>query len=185
MNSTAQIEAALRYLDQKTTFDMKEFEKLCGIGVVVTEEDIKKQVADVIEANKAELVKERYQFNLGILLRNVRENLPWADGKLCKQFLDSAVLDVLGPRTEEDEANAKSKKKSKAKEPEASKSSGSRALEKKEESEQDAIEYIMKTFVGRDLPDARNPPELLEQHNKITGGKIRTRFPPEPNVCIW
>jgi len=25
-------------------------------------------------------------------------------------------------------------------------------------------------------------PKLLEQHLAITGGKVRTRFPPEPNV---
>ena len=36
-------------------------------------------------------------------------------------------------------------------------------------------------MIGRDLKDAQNKPEILEKHNEITGGKIITRFPPEPN----
>lgn len=37
------------------------------------------------------------------------------------------------------------------------------------------------TLHGRDLEWARNTPELIAEHKRITGGKIRTRFPPEPN----
>lgn len=36
-------------------------------------------------------------------------------------------------------------------------------------------------LIGRELPSAINSEYLLEQHNKSTLGKIRTRFPPEPN----
>lgn len=36
-------------------------------------------------------------------------------------------------------------------------------------------------FVARELKAAVNTPALLEEHFKVTGGKIRTRFPPEPN----
>jgi len=34
---------------------------------------------------------------------------------------------------------------------------------------------------GREIPSAVNTPELIEAHLKATNGKIRTRFPPEPN----
>ncbi len=34
---------------------------------------------------------------------------------------------------------------------------------------------------GRDIPSAVNTPELVEAHLKVTNGKVRTRFPPEPN----
>lgn len=34
---------------------------------------------------------------------------------------------------------------------------------------------------ARELDWAKNPPELLEQHKKVNGSIIRTRFPPEPN----
>ena len=36
-------------------------------------------------------------------------------------------------------------------------------------------------LVARELPSAVNTKELLDDHIKITGGKTRTRFPPEPN----
>lgn len=36
-------------------------------------------------------------------------------------------------------------------------------------------------LAARELPSAVNTPELLEEHYRITNGKIRTRFPPEPN----
>ncbi|CAM9914944.1 unnamed protein product, partial [Choristocarpus tenellus] len=37
------------------------------------------------------------------------------------------------------------------------------------------------SLVGREIVSAVNTPELLEEHRKRTGGKVRTRFPPEPN----
>jgi glutaminyl-tRNA synthetase len=36
-------------------------------------------------------------------------------------------------------------------------------------------------LLARELPSAINTPELLEEHTKINNGKVRTRFPPEPN----
>lgn len=36
-------------------------------------------------------------------------------------------------------------------------------------------------LLGRELPSGVNSPALLEAHLKVTNGKIRTRFPPEPN----
>ena len=36
-------------------------------------------------------------------------------------------------------------------------------------------------LAARELPSAVNTVELLKAHHEITGGKTRTRFPPEPN----
>ena len=36
-------------------------------------------------------------------------------------------------------------------------------------------------IIGRDIEAARNSEELLKKHREVTGGKIHTRFPPEPN----
>eukprot|EP00301_Raphidiophrys_heterophryoidea_P019991 c4796_g1_i1.p1 GENE.c4796_g1_i1~~c4796_g1_i1.p1 ORF type:complete len:693 (+),score=183.51 c4796_g1_i1:88-2079(+) len=36
-------------------------------------------------------------------------------------------------------------------------------------------------LAARDLHSAQNTPELYELHHKRCGGKVRTRFPPEPN----
>lgn len=36
-------------------------------------------------------------------------------------------------------------------------------------------------MVGRDLKSTQNSEELLKKHREATGGRIVTRFPPEPN----
>lgn len=44
----------------------------------------------------------RYHFNVGLILQEVRKELKWADGKALKNEVDLQVLDLLGPKTEED-----------------------------------------------------------------------------------
>ena len=38
--------------------------------------------------------------------------------------------------------------------------------------------------IGRDLAAGVNPPDVLKKHNEVTGGRIFTRFPPEPNGYV-
>jgi len=38
----------------------------------------------------------------------------------------------------------------------------------------------IKSLIGRDV-DIGNSKEILEKHRQATGGRIMTRFPPEPN----
>jgi hypothetical protein len=45
----------------------------------------------------------------------------------------------------------------------------------------DVIEPTGKELLGREIPSAVNSQELLDAHYKATNGKVRTRFPPEPN----
>lgn len=41
--------------------------------------------------------------------------------------------------------------------------------------------FSSEKLAARDLPSGVNSAELLAQHSAVTAGKIRTRFPPEPN----
>ena len=75
--------------------DVKKFNEFCGVGVVVTPEQIKtnvsvyylvlfavynilkyisniSKVTEVIESHKPELLEKRYKFNLGLLMSNLR-----------------------------------------------------------------------------------------------------------------
>ena len=45
----------------------------------------------------------------------------------------------------------------------------------------DAGESNGRELLGRELPSGVNSQALLDSHLKVTNGKIRTRFPPEPN----
>lgn len=55
--------------------DIKSFNEYCGVGVVVTPEQIKQTVQDVINEKKCEILEKRYKFPVGSLL-----------GKLVQKF---------------------------------------------------------------------------------------------------
>lgn len=109
--------------------------------------------------------------------------MKWADGKKVKDVLDAAILALLGEKTQADldvcifririnqQAIAASKKKGKKE----------TKKETKVETVEPEVEKEKEGFEGRDLESSKNSAELIEQHLKVTGGKIRCRFPPEPN----
>lgn len=45
-----------------------EFEEVCGVGVVVTEEEIVMEIRSAIELHKDDLLKRRYNFNIGKIM---------------------------------------------------------------------------------------------------------------------
>ena len=54
---------------------------------------------------------------------------------------------------------------------------------KEEKKDEDKVETgkSITELVGRDLNSSMNSEELLKKHREATGGKVMTRFPPEPN----
>ncbi|KRX49471.1 Glutamine--tRNA ligase [Trichinella murrelli] len=193
--SYAFILAALQFLlsHAASDFDKAEFEQACGIGVKVTEEQIEDTVASVIKANEEKLQLMRYKFPISSLIAEVRKVLPWADGSKLKKEIDMQMLILLGPKTLDDMQSGKKipskvmpKEKLKAKE-----------IAKNEESEFEGaatIEELMKTKAHFHKPGENYKTEgyvvtpktmdLLKRHLEITGGKVVTRFPPEPNGIL-
>lgn len=53
-----------------------EFEKACGVGIKVTPEQIEKSVEKQIGNVKNELLEKRYRYNSGLIMQNVRNDLP-------------------------------------------------------------------------------------------------------------
>jgi len=47
--------------------------------------------------------------------------------------------------------------------------------------EEESVTHQTDRLAARELPSAVNSQELIEEHVKVSGGKVRTRFPPEPN----
>ncbi|CAB1442009.1 unnamed protein product, partial [Pleuronectes platessa] len=99
-----QLAAALDFLKshRQDPINMKEFEEACGVGVVITPEQIEDAVESVIKKHKELLLKERYHFNMGLLMGEARAAMKWADGKVIKNEVDLQVLHLLGPKTEAD-----------------------------------------------------------------------------------
>uniref|UniRef100_A0A6J0TYI4 glutamine--tRNA ligase n=1 Tax=Pogona vitticeps TaxID=103695 RepID=A0A6J0TYI4_9SAUR len=191
-----QLNAALEYVKSHPVepIDEADFSRECGIGVVVTPEQIEEAVEAAISKHRARLLLERYRFNMGALMGEVRSKLKWADGKIIKNEVDLQVLHLLGPKTEADLEKKPKGLKSWAAEP--NKKGKSVVVENGEVYQE--TKSLMEQLRGEALKFHKpgenyktegyvvtpNTMNLLKQHLEITGGQVRTRFPPEPNGIL-
>lgn len=195
-----QITAAFEYLKSHPVdpIDVPSFEKSCGVGMVITQEEITARVQEGIEQFKPELLERRYSFPVGKIMGAVREGLKWADGKLVKGTVDSQVAALLGPKTAEDEVKpGKGKKRGSdagtrpSTIPAMPRPQQGAGLE--EEEEENPVQ-LMGEALSFHKPGENYKTEgyvvtpktmdILKQHLKITGGQVITRFPPEPNGIL-
>ncbi|KAI9530525.1 putative glutamine--tRNA ligase [Dissostichus eleginoides] len=193
-----QLAAALEFVKShpQDPINQKEFEDTCGVGVFITPEQIEEAVESVIKKHKEKLLVERFHFNMGLLMGEARSALKWADGKVIKNEVDLQVLHLLGPKTEADlEKKAK---------PQKAKVAENDVKAKKEEGAVNAevktgeVKSLMEQLRGESLKFHKTGEnyktegyvvtpktmDLLKTHLEITGGQIRTRFPPEPNGIL-
>uniref|UniRef100_G1R4Y4 glutamine--tRNA ligase n=1 Tax=Nomascus leucogenys TaxID=61853 RepID=G1R4Y4_NOMLE len=188
--------AALEYVRSHPLdpIDTVDFERECGVGVIVTPEQIEEAVEAAINRHRPQLLVERYHFNMGLLMGEARAVLKWADGKMIKNEVDMQVLHLLGPKMEAD--LEKKPKVAKARLEETDRRAAKDVMENGETADQTLS--LMEQLRGEALkfhkpgenyktpgyvvtPHTMN---LLKQHLEITGGQVRTRFPPEPNGIL-
>ena len=208
ISSSQQLDAAIAYLRKKgeEEINTEEFEKQCGIGVKVSEDDIRKEVNNLMKPKLDVIKKQRYNYPSLNLLYDLKTKFAFFDNKLAKKIVDEEINKVLGGKNEEElkeeklrkefeELKNKQKKEKKNFSEEDKKKLQSIKDELKkydemakkikeetkegeeEETETDKLSKLM----ARDMKSSLNPPELLKKHLEATGGKIITRFPPEPN----
>ncbi|XP_065093851.1 probable glutamine--tRNA ligase isoform X2 [Ochlerotatus camptorhynchus] len=199
LDSGIRVDAALEFLLANGTtksINVEDFEKACGVGVMVTPEEIDQVVDAVITRNKGAIIAQRYRFNFGKLLSEIRGQLRWADGKTMKNEVDVQIFDLLGPKTDADFApSSKSEKKSKG-EKVVHQINNNTLYDLHSESASDgakSISELMKS-VHFHAPGDNHKTDgyvvtnktntLLIEHLKRTGGFVRTRFPPEPNGIL-
>ncbi|XP_034287597.1 glutamine--tRNA ligase isoform X1 [Pantherophis guttatus] len=190
-----QLNAALEYLKSHPVdpINAADFDRECGIGVVVTPEQIEEAVEAAICKHRVRLLSERYHFNMGVLMGEARSKLKWADGKIIKNEVDLQVLNLLGPKTEADLEKKSKTPKARNIEPEQGKSAvvenGEPHQETKSLLEQLRGEALKFHKPGENYKTegyivTPNTMNLLKKHLEITGGQVRTRFPPEPNGIL-
>ncbi|KAH8335711.1 hypothetical protein KR074_011263 [Drosophila pseudoananassae] len=201
LDNTQRVDAALEYVLKcgqklKASIDLQELDKECGVGVVVTSEEIERAVQSKIKASYKEvLLQQRYHFNSFKILQDVRSELKWADAKSVKAAIDVEIFDLLGPKTEADlkpppKQNEKPKAQAKPKQEAAQPSATAEA----DSDGATTIAELMKTKVHFHAPGenfktdgyvvTEHTEKLLKEHLKRTGGKVHTRFPPEPNGIL-
>lgn len=189
--SELQLTAAFEYLLSNQTSDplnVREFNEACGVGVIITPEQIKSTVEEVLSKNKSELLEKRYRFSVGPILGELRMKLKWADGKLLKSEFDNQLLALLGPKTEVDKNPPKTKEPKEKKKEESVKKT--QKADDQIHSFMDLAGEALNFFKpgenyktdGYVVTEKTN--ELIKRHLKETGGKVMTRFPPEPNGIL-
>ncbi|XP_072757333.1 probable glutamine--tRNA ligase [Anoplolepis gracilipes] len=200
LDTVQRIDAALSYLlaNVNNALNIAEFEESCGVGVIISPEQIEEEVEKIIKAHKNEIIEKRYHFNSGPLMQQVRNILKWADGKAVKNEFDIQLLYLLGPKTDTDltpvsKTKQPKDKQAKAKKPQIVKEEQKEASNK-EKIEAQTISELMKNKIHFHKPGENyktegyivtpNTHRLLQEHLKVTGGKVRTRFPPEPNGIL-
>jgi len=176
------------------TVDLEKLDQAAGVGVIITPEQVEEAVEKAIGDVKADITAQRWRYNAGPLMGKVRSQLKWADGKEIKAQVEIQLLDLLGPKTDEDLLPpAKTEKKKVDKKPKAEDKAG----DKSDNSAEDGaatIAELMKTKVHFHKPGenyttdgymlTETTQERLQQHLARTGGQVRTRFPPEPNGIL-
>lgn len=197
LDNELRVNAALEFLLQNPNVKSVEtsaIDQACGVGVVVTPEEIEKEVEIVLKSNKSDILDKRYRYPIGALMGQVRQKLPWADGKAIKSEFDVQVLDMLGPKTEADLAPPPKKEK-KSKEASNKPKEAKKAEEPEKEGDGAAtIAELMRNKVHFHKPGENyktdgyqmneTTMDRLAAHLKRTGGQVRTRFPPEPNGIL-
>ncbi|KVI02564.1 Aminoacyl-tRNA synthetase, class I, conserved site-containing protein [Cynara cardunculus var. scolymus] len=194
IKAPAQVEAAFAFLTVTGSedLDISKFEEACGVGVEVSVEDMERTVNEIFEERKSAILEQRYRTNVGDIFAQVRKKQPWADPKIVKQLIDSKLYALLGEKTAAD--NEKPVKKKKEKPVKVEDKSTTEEAPQSIPSEEELNPYLIFPapeenykvhtevfFSDRPVLRACNSKAILEKHLKITGGKVLTRFPPEPN----
>lgn len=182
IDTEQKLSASIEYLlSNPTSIDIKQFETNSGVGVTITGEQISKAVQNEIEKHRKELIEKRYRFNSGPIITEARKTLKFADGKLVKNEVDAQIGALLGPKTEQDLAKPKKEKTKDTKENCS-----------KEEECKDIIELLKRVnfhAIGENYKTdgyviTPNTMKLLTEHAKRVNGRVKTRFPPEPNGIL-
>ncbi|CCF59293.1 hypothetical protein KAFR_0G02610 [Kazachstania africana CBS 2517] len=180
LKTNLQVDAAFQYVKTKgEDASVEEMNKISGVGVVVTEQEVRGTIVKFINDNKGEIETSRYKIvpKLFAEIRNL-PNLKWANTSLFKPIIDEEILKLLGPKDERDLVKPKRGKESKA--------SNNKGNKKNDTNQSESTKRSMFTegFLGDLHKVGENPqayPELLKDHLAFTEGKVHTRFPPEPN----
>uniref|UniRef100_A0AAR2KB18 Glutamine--tRNA ligase n=1 Tax=Pygocentrus nattereri TaxID=42514 RepID=A0AAR2KB18_PYGNA len=180
-----QLSAALDFVKShpQDPLDQRAFENSCGVGVVVTPEQIEDAVELIIRKHKVQLLAERYRFNMGILMGEARTALKWADGKIVKNEVDMQVLHLLGPKTEADLEKKPKVHIKGVNDVWEGKMDGKSLME---QLRGEALKFHKpgENYKTEGYVVTPNTMNLLKQHLELTGGQVRTRFPPEPNGIL-
>uniref|UniRef100_A0A452VF81 Glutamine--tRNA ligase n=1 Tax=Ursus maritimus TaxID=29073 RepID=A0A452VF81_URSMA len=200
IHTELQLSAALEYVRSHPLdpINTEDFEQECGVGVMVTPEQIEEAVEAAINRHRPQLLEERYRFNMGLLMGegSLKRNTPVS----ALTLVSAQVLHLLGPKTETD--LEKKPKVSKARPEEKDRRTTKDMMEN---GERLAALSLMEQLRGEALkfhkpgenyktPGYVTTPHTMDLLKHLSSGliplfpfplsQVRTRFPPEPNGIL-
>ncbi len=199
--TNVQLEGACAYLAGvgAEACDQAALEAAAGVGVTVSPAEVAAGVAAVVAAAEPRLREQRYRLNPSILLGAARADAPlkWADVGAVRAELEAQIAALLGPKTEADLAPPPPKKKAPKAAPAPAPAAVAAAAADAAADAPDAPPadpwaflpppeanngvHTTVTFSTGEVLRPANTREQLEAHLAATGGRVVTRFPPEPN----
>lgn len=174
--TTLQLQEAIKYINKHgkdCDLNSDDFKESCGIGIVITDTQIKKEVAKVIKESAEEIELSANSAAGKILGKVTRGKLRWAPGAAVREEVEKQVRETAKSLNEDPAVPLTGKVISKPRDLE------NEILEKSK-----SLKFIFEGDISKLHKPGGNPqidPELTKQHLKATGGKVVTRFPPEPN----
>ena len=173
-----QLEAVGELVKKNKNPSKELLEAECGIGLTVSEEEIKKKVSELFEEKAEELKEKRYTM-VSVLHAELRDRLKWADKSSVSKELNDKLLAVLGPKGENEPQKVPKKSAAVKKAPDAAEASSSSSADPSLGTTNARIQESIS--FPKPSENTQNDPKLLEAHLAATGGMVVTRFPPEPN----
>jgi len=167
-----QLAEALNFFKNlKGDFSEEALKTAAGIGLVVTDEQIVEAIRQLLKEKEDE-IKERGTWVWMDLFKILKERFKFhqkeARALLEKEF--GPMPKGKEPARKHDSA-AEAKRKKKKEEEE----------EEEKERKRTTFNESIKLHEPRENPFCKKHPHLLEKHLQETGGRVVTRFPPEPN----
>lgn len=143
----------------------------------MTDAQINQEVANYILKNKDDIETQRYKCVPSVLV-NVKKlpALKWANPGAFKPIIDKQILELLGPKDDRDLV----KKKEKKEKPPAGKKGSTEEVPAAKSSRS----MFSEGFLGALHKPGGNvqvDEKFMKEHLAVTGGRVFTRFPPEPN----
>ncbi|KAM0789270.1 hypothetical protein ACM66B_000112 [Microbotryomycetes sp. NB124-2] len=183
LKSPDQVAAAIKHLSDNDAVpvDDEQFNKATGVGFTATADQVLERVRDFVATKKQELSEKQWSgIGRATADAKTRDDLRWVGMLDLKQAIEQVYTETFGPKPDPRAAAAAAKAADKAKKAEAAKPEkvviGGAA-----QSSDDMFAYGWLSKLHKPGGNPQVYPERMDEHLKATGGKVFTRFPPEPN----
>lgn len=173
IKTNLQISEGLKYIKSTDSPTVDDLNSASGVGIDLSRDDVRSEISKFLETNATILETQRYTYLPKVLGETKKlPSLKWAPPNLFKPVIDELFLEKLGPKDERDVVKKEKKKKAPA------------DNKKQEKSVEVERSMFSEGWLGELHKPGEQPqkyPELLEAVKKVTGNRVLTRFPPEPN----